>query len=198
VRAILQFVKTTIVGGMVFLLPLALVLVLLGKAHEATHRIVQPVADLLPFKEVAGFGVAKVAAVLILLLVALIAGLFARSDMGARLAVELEGLLPRRASALTLLRSMTQAGDDRIKVALATVDDAWLFAFIMDEAADGTLTVFVPGAPTPTSGSLYLMTEKQVRRLSIGVREAVECISKLGVGSSALVNPQSTAGRASR
>jgi uncharacterized membrane protein len=49
------------------------------------------------------------------------------------------------------------------------------------------LTVFVPSAPTPTAGSIYLLTERQIRRLDVPVSAAVRCIMKLGVGSRQLL-----------
>jgi len=191
-RPILDFIKTTLVGGVLFLIPLVIVIVMLGKAHSLTRGIVEPLAQALPMQEIAGIGAAKVLAAFILLLIAFGAGLLARTGPGKRLTARIESVILRKVPGYTLLKNMTdeslasQSGE-KIKVALANLDDAWLLAFIMEEGADGLLTVFVPSAPTPTAGSLYFLRADQIRRLDIPVRDAVKCIMQLGVGSGQLL-----------
>jgi uncharacterized membrane protein len=75
-------------------------------------------------------------------------------------------------------------GESDIKSVLAYIDDAWLFGFILEEKSDaGLITVFVPSAPIPTSGNVYLMKEEQIMRLDIKTSDAVKCITQLGIGS---------------
>ncbi|HEY4645952.1 MAG TPA: DUF502 domain-containing protein [Steroidobacteraceae bacterium] len=191
-KPILDFIKTTLVGGVLFLIPLVIVIVILAKAHDVARKIVEPLVQALPIQEIAGMGAAKLLAALILLLIAFIAGLLARTSPAKRLTSQVESLILRRVPGYTLLKNMTdesvapQTGG-KIKVALANIDDAWMLAFIMEEGADGQLIVFVPSAPTPTQGSLYFLRENQVRRLDIPVRDAVKCIMQLGIGSSQLL-----------
>jgi len=191
-KQILDFIKTTLVGGLLFLIPLVIIIVLLGKAHGVTRNIVEPLAQALPMEEIAGIGAAKLLAALILLLIAFIAGLLARTNPGKRLAAQVESVILRKVPGYTLLKNMTdeslapQSGE-KVKVALANLDDAWMLAFIMEEGADGQLTVFVPSAPTPTAGSLYFLQENQVRRLDISMRDAIKCIMQLGIGANQLL-----------
>jgi len=59
------------------------------------------------------------------------------------------------------------------------------FRFVMRTIIGGALllTVFVPSAATLTAGSVYYLTERQIRRLDIPVSTAMKCIMQLGVGS---------------
>lgn len=84
---------------------------------------------------------------------------------------------------------MPRSIDDNssLKVALANIDDAWLIAFLVEERRDGKLTVFVPSAPTPTAGNVYLMKAHQVRRRNVPVTSAVKCIRLLGLGMGELL-----------
>jgi uncharacterized membrane protein len=50
------------------------------------------------------------------------------------------------------------------------------------------LTVFVPSAPTPTSGTVYFMTEAQVRRIDVPVAQVMRSLKQLGVGSTLLLS----------
>lgn len=77
--------------------------------------------------------------------------------------------------------------DHEVKVALANLDYAWVIAFIVEEQANGLLTVFVPSAPTPTAGSLYFLREEQLRRVDVPMSEAIHCLMQLGVGARSLL-----------
>ena len=48
--------------------------------------------------------------------------------------------------------------------------------------------VFVPGAPNPQSGSVYLMTEDRIKPAGIPPAAALKCLTRLGAGSSALLH----------
>jgi uncharacterized membrane protein len=65
-------------------------------------------------------------------------------------------------------------------------------AFIVEEHPSGLLTVFVPSAPTPNAGSIYYLTEQQVKRIDVPVAAAVKCIMQLGVGSRELLEGKMT------
>jgi uncharacterized membrane protein len=79
-----------------------------------------------------------------------------------------------------------------VKVLLVTLDEAWLFGFLIEEMPDGMLAVFVPGVPSPISGSLYFFNESQVRRTDITVREAVRVLARLGVGAGPFISGRLT------
>ena len=44
-KTLLQFIKTTIVGGLLVLIPLVLIVVLIGKALDFLHKIVAPLVN---------------------------------------------------------------------------------------------------------------------------------------------------------
>ena len=191
-KTLLQFIKTTIVGGLLFLIPLVLIVVLVGKALEFLNKIVAPLAARLPLHGMDAAFIAGWIAVGLLLLLAFLAGLIAKTGLGRGLRRVLENLVLKKIPGYTLLKGMTEtpvdSADSKVQVVMANIDDAWLLAFIMDELEDGLLTVFVPSAPTPVAGSLYYLQEEQVRRVQgVSVRDAVTCIMQLGVGSRKLL-----------
>ncbi len=128
-----QFVKTTLLGGAMFLLPLVLVFVLLREAIRHLAQLVAPVVKLLPAQAVGGVAMTHIVAVIILVAIAFLAGLVARPPVGTRLSKALEHLILKKMPGFTLLKSITgQEGDATdpaaATVALANIDDAWLFA----------------------------------------------------------------------
>ena len=75
------FFKTTILGGILFLLPLAIVLMILGYLLKLAAKVAKPIADRLEgqgWGDVANIGLVTVLSVLLLVVVSFGAGLIAR------------------------------------------------------------------------------------------------------------------------
>jgi uncharacterized membrane protein len=191
-KTILDFVKTTVVGGVLFLLPLVVAILLLREAVRLTARVLEPLAQALPIKSVVGFAVVNLLAILALLLVAFLAGLLARTQPGIRFVRFLERIVLRHIPGYTLYKSMTRSfgieTNSDVAVALAFIDDSWLLSFVIERHASGLLTVFVPSAPTPMSGMVYFLPEDRVRRVDAPVGAALRCLMQLGVGSAKLLD----------
>jgi len=73
------------------------------------------------------------------------------------------------------------------KPALVDLEDALVPAFIIEELADGRLTVFVPSVPTPLAGAVYILTPERVHPLDIPFTQAIRSVSRWGSGSKDLV-----------
>lgn len=184
-----DYVKRTIVAGFFFLLPLAILVYLVGKAIRVMAKIVAPIADVLPFRRVVGFAVADIVAVVAILLICFLAGFIARTRVGKDLIDTAENVILKKVPGYSLLRSITREGTlgegTRLESALARIEDAWVLAFIVERHDDGLLTVFVPSSPTPAAGAIYYLTPDRVRRLDVPVATTVKLVMQLGVGSAA-------------
>jgi uncharacterized membrane protein len=192
-KPLVVFVKTTLIGGLLFLVPVAATIVILSKALRFSAQILRPVEQVLPRRTIVGLAVADILAVVCLLAIGFFAGLFAQTALGKRISRRIEEVILGKIPGYTLLRGIVGdpeniSASSQLKVALASIDDAWLLSFIVEELPDGTLAVFVPSAPTPTAGNVYLMTEQQVKRLDVTVAAATKCIMQLGVGAGQLLN----------
>ena len=112
-----QFIKDTLVGGVLFLLPGALLLWLAEKVLPLARQLMKPVENLLPGHLVAQFALGTLLAVLALLLVAFIAGLLARTAPGQRLIRWIEesivGSLPQYRMAKSVLEGRGGGDGDR-------------------------------------------------------------------------------------
>lgn len=70
--------KTTILGGVLFLAPLAIIAFILGKAFQISTKIVAPLDHLLPIKNFAGIASVNILALLFIILLCYVAGLLAQ------------------------------------------------------------------------------------------------------------------------
>jgi uncharacterized membrane protein len=187
-KPLVEFVKTTLVGGLLFLIPVVLLVFLVQKALHLAGSGLAPVAHLLPTQSVVGIAKAQVVAVCSLLLVCFMAGLAIRTRAGARVNAQIERVILQRMPGFTFVKTIARglAGLEsgaEMSVALAQIHDLWMLSFVVERHASGLFTVFVPSAPTPTAGSIYYLTADRLKLLDVPVSAAVGCIMRLGIGS---------------
>jgi uncharacterized membrane protein len=183
-----RLLKDTVVGGLLFLVPLVLILMVLARALKAVGRAAEPIAQRFPSNALAGVALSTVIAVVFLLLVCFLAGAFARTAWGRKTTAWFEesllGGLPQYRMVKSLAEGLTQVQDaGGLRVALASVEDAWQLAYVMEELGNGWLVVFLPQAPTPMSGNVMYLPPDRVRPLDMTVVQAMQLVKKLGIGS---------------
>src|SRR5579862_2342130 len=82
VRPALEFIRTTIIGGALFLLPIFVVLFVLGKVLGVMGGLTEPFVTALGVDSIGGIAVSNLVTILAVLLAAFFAGLFARTESG--------------------------------------------------------------------------------------------------------------------
>ncbi len=181
-----RVVKATLVGGLLFLVPLILMLLVLGKGLELAKKAIGPIVKHAPVHSVAGVTMATLASIAVLLAIALLVGFFAQTQTGRRLKEWLESTILGKVPAYSILRGMLEpsaVGEGRATPALAWIEESWVYALVMEVHEDGQRTVFVPGAPSPLSGAIYFLPESRVRPLDIPLPAFFKEIRSIGLGS---------------
>lgn len=188
VSALKDFLKTTLVGGLLFLVPLILLGLVLRQAMGVAGKLAQPVASMFPVHQIAGLAVGTIVAALILLIAAFVAGLFARTEFGRKLTHWIEesflGNLPQYRVVTSMAEGLTKVEQaDGLKPVLAEADGGWQLAYSLEELRDGWVAVFIPQSPTPLSGNVVYLPSRRVRPLDMGMAEAMKLVKHMGVGS---------------
>jgi uncharacterized membrane protein len=183
-----EFVTNTVVGGLLVVLPVYLTVLLLLKGMQAVVGLVRPVAALLP----AWVPAEDILALLIVLVVCAGIGLAVRTRAGRAVRERIEKAFFSRLPGYALLRSLTQQLAGRTegtvwKPALVEIEDALVPAFIVEALDDDRYTVFVPSAPTPMAGAVYVLSRARVHPIDVPFTQAIRCVSQWGSGSKALV-----------
>ena len=77
------------------------------------------------------------------------------------------------------------SGDKNYRsVVFACIDEVWAMGLVIEEKNEfGLLMIYIPTAPIPTGGNLYMMKEEQLKRVDISVQDALKCIWHLGKDS---------------
>ena len=89
----MQFIKTTILGGIIFLIPFVIVVVVLGKAYQIMMHVAEPMSGWIPIDEVGGIALANILALIAIVLSCFVFGLAARSAPAKKLYRALDATL---------------------------------------------------------------------------------------------------------
>jgi len=193
VDAIKSFLKSTLVGGVMFLVPVVLIVIVLKHALQLAGQIAQPLAEMLPIRQVGGVAVATIIAVAMLLLVAFLAGLLSRTGPGRRVTHWFEesilGGLPQYRMVKSLAEGLTQIENgEGMQPVLMRGDEGWMLGYQIEELPNDWRVIFLPASPTPMSGNVIYAEGSRVRRLDLTMREAMMLVKRLGIGSTAALN----------
>ena len=187
-KNVTEFLKTSVIGGLVVLLPVWLVAMALKKIAGAAQAVAGPVAE-----KLAG-DTHLVTPILITLVViaCFLTGVLVRTAAGRWLIQALERRLLEHLPGYTLFRSVTRrfAGEGEdvgFAPALAVFDNALVPAFVVEKHDDGRYTIFVPSAPAPASGAIHILPGSRVHLLDVSLAKMVKCISSWGAGSRELL-----------
>jgi len=185
----MQFIKTTVIGGLVFLVPIVIVVAVVGKAYEIMMLVAQPMSDWIPVDAVGGIALANILALAAIGLLCFIFGVIARSASAKKIYHTLDAILlsfPGYAFVKGFSDSMSRSEEEAKSFipVLARLDDSAQISFEIERTPKGNVVVYLPGAPNPWSGSVVYLEESRVERLDMSVSEAIKNIQKLGRGSS--------------
>jgi uncharacterized membrane protein len=174
--------------GVLVILPLYLTALLPLKAMKTVAGLVRPLArwlpDWVPAQHLLSF--------LFVVILCFLVGIVVRTSIGRVARNRIENAVFQKIPGYTLFRSMTRqlagdSGETAWKAALVEIEDALVPAFIIEELDDGSFTVFVPSAPTPMAGAVYILAASRVHKLDVPFTQVLKAVSHWGSGSKDLV-----------
>lgn len=189
----MNFLKTTVIGGILFLVPFIALVAVIGKALEITSKLATPITERLPADTVAGPIMVHLVAAGILVAICFLAGVAAKTKAASKLVDSLEtnilSRFPPYAFLKTKARSMLTPDDTAgMTAVIARFDDSWQIAFEIERVEDDKVAIFLPGAPDPWSGSISVVTADRVAPLDQPVPVAADWAEALGKGTNDLVS----------
>lgn len=188
IRSLAEFMRTTLVGGLLVVLPIYVTVLLLAKTFMGLMAVVAPVTSQIP----TSVHWRALVAWTIVFAVCFVAGAIVRTGPGMRAKNALEKAVLEKVPGYSLVRGLagrvtgTQE-DATFAVCLVEIEEALVPAFIVEELAGGSYTVFVPSVPTPAAGTVYIMPRERVHPLDVPFAAGVSVISRWGTGAGALL-----------
>ena len=187
-NTIISLLKTTAIGGLVFLLPLVLLVVIFGKAFNIVKTVSMPLANLISAEKLAGYAVADLIALTVLLVIALLAGTLAKSPVFDSFYKKVDAIILQLIPGYSWVKGMTGSLSDSqaeqtFKPVAVIQDDVVVLGYEAERLADGWVAVYLPGAPDTRSGSVAYFTEDRVVPLDADFKGITDCMKTLGRGS---------------
>ncbi|WP_392889647.1 hypothetical protein ACF6ZU_29850 [Pseudomonas migulae] len=190
-----KFIKTTVLGGLLFILPLVLIVVLIEKA---IHLLSGPVKKLLPMfddYDVAGVTLISLATLAGLVLLCFLAGLLARTRLASKALETVEDKVLGNLPGYQLFKDIStrMAGlenDGSTQVGMIAEGDGWRLCLVLDAVGDW-VTIYMPdGGPAGgTAGEVRLMPASQVVITDVTWLPLIASLRRGGRGALEMVGP---------
>jgi uncharacterized membrane protein len=194
------FIKTSLIGGLGVLLPIAIFMLVFKWLFNLVTNMIQPLTTLLIAKSHLREIVADVVVIAVIISSCFIIGVIVRTKVGKFIHKNLENRILKIAPGYNMIREIVLQFIGKKKspfssVALVQIfeSSAKMTAFVTDSHPDGSYTVFVPTGPNPTSGNIYHLEGKYVQHLDVPVEIAMRSIISCGAGSTELIKAYSEA-----
>jgi len=198
-QKIKKFIKTTILGGVVVLLPVFLTIFFLRWLFNFITRMLSPVTNLVVEKAHMQEQLADLLVILIIIALCFFVGLTVRTRLGRFLHRQVEKWILKVVPGYTLFRNTIEQflGKEKTPFSRVVLVQAFgsgsstlMTGFVTDEQpdGDGRNTVFVPSALNPTTGLILHLEKQYVQHVQVSVEAAMRSIISCGAGSGELLD----------
>ncbi len=180
--------RTTLLGGLMFLVPVVFIAIILTKAFQLSMAVAKPVDAVIPIESFAGVALVNILAVAVIILVCFLAGLVARTAILGRRVERIDNLMIDAVPTYAIVKAVLSGAADPdnldtvLKPVLVRFDDYDQIAFER-ERDQSKATLFLPGSPSAWSGSVVMVELSRVTDLNLKPHEAMKLLRVLGRGS---------------
>jgi uncharacterized membrane protein len=186
-----KFLRATLTGGILFLLPVVLVVVIFNKAFHILKEISAPLNKKMP-DIIFGLDGSNLLTILLLIVICFFSGLMFRSSWVRNLVASLEENVLSFLPGYVLLKSVTSdAIGERSETKMTTVlvrdGEVWNIGFLVEEVGN-LCTVFIPEAPRHDSGEVKIVPADWVKKTNVTTNRATRSLKRYGKGAIEWIN----------
>ncbi len=175
------------------MLPIVILLFVLNWLFESITNYVRPLTNIIIETVKLNELIAISISIFIIVVIFFLVGLLVRTELGKMSFDKIENKFLKKIFGYKIIKETVSQifGDDKtIFKAVALVklfgNETKMTAFVTDEYADGSYTVFIPSGPAPTAGFVYHVKREQIEIVDVSVEQAFRTILSLGTGSKIL------------
>ena len=162
------FIKTTVIGGLVVIVPLAIIAFVAGDAVHTLIEVTRPLTTGFPFGAFVNALLAVLIAALVIVAICFVAGFLLSTFLGRTAKNWVETRVLERVPMYSTLRGLTQrfAGMENADYPVVEADlfgsGSRVLGVLVDELVDGRKVVYVPSSPMVTIGQLHILSASHV------------------------------------
>lgn len=188
----IQSVKATILGGILFLIPCGLVLLAVAKLFSVFRALALSFRSWLPVDSVVGVALVDIMAVFAMGTLAFVAGKLAMRPAGKRVYQPIDSkvalLFPRYVFLKNTIAQLSEETDEQLlKPVRVNLDDQSQIAFEVERTEGGEVVVYLPGAPDPWSGVVAYVRSERVELLAGDFNSVTRILRQVGKGAGDLL-----------
>ena len=193
-----SFIKTTVIGGLVVVLPLSIITIIFNNLFTTIMQMTQPIAKYLPFNELFNTLIVTLLVIIGIFIICFLTGLVVRTSWGVAGKDWFERRILSRVPLYNTIKNLTHrfVGEEGTQFSPAEIDlydsGCTVLGAIVEELEDGRLAVFVPVTPAATVGKIYLVPNNRVKRLNASLGATINSITEWGIGAKELLQRQAT------
>ena len=168
-----------------------MLLIIIGKLVPVVKKIDSTLMGLFPEESILNDVAMHLVALVIVLLLCFLVGIFAQSPAGRRLMSTLEDMILGAIPSFHFFKGFTASMQESDEIAanftpiVVKFDDYSQMAFEIERIPSiNKVAVYLPGAPNPWSGTVGYVEPQRIEKLDMTVPEVVRIIKKLGKGTS--------------
>ena len=197
-KKLTQFVKTSLLGGLLVLLPLMLFYLLVDELLGLVVALATPIADLFPKGMFDNLQTPVLMAVLLIVMASFFFGLAMRMVYLRRLGIWIERTLLARMPIYSAIKRLSQGllgakGDGVFRPAVMTNSlGEREIVYLVEDHHDGEVTVLVPRAPASFAGPIKIVQQSRLEMLDANLGETSRALSHWGVGVGQLLGKKTT------
>lgn len=185
-NSFLSFIKTTLTGGVLFLLPIILIVMLLKEAFGFLFIISKPISIYLP-EIIFGLNGSNIVAIFLLIGICFIGGLLFSTKWAKQLINKLENNILNLMPGYALIKSLTadtigEQIDHNMTPILIKDDTSWSLAFLVEEG-EAFSTVFIPDAPRHDAGEVKIIATDLIKKIDVTTNVFSRSIKNYGKGA---------------
>ena len=105
----LSIAKTTVIGGIIFLIPLIILVIIMEKALGIMTVLSKPLSVLIPIESIAGIAVVDLITVAIIIILCFIAGLISKTAFASKIIQRIESNILKKIPFYSFVKSITES-----------------------------------------------------------------------------------------
>jgi uncharacterized membrane protein len=185
-----RFFITTLIGGVVVLLPISILVFVIRFLINLISGGLKPISVMLGDTIEMNKVFLDLIAFTIVILFCFLVGLFIRTQIGKTSFKYIESTLLSRIPFYDTVKDIVQqfTGNKKTpfkQVVLADVfnNGTLMTGFVTDDHGNGMFTIFVPTAPNPTNGFVFHVQKEHLKFVEKDSQEAMRSVIGMGAGS---------------
>ena len=190
-----SFLKTSLLGGVVVILPIAILVSVTLWLFNLVSGLIEPLTLFLIKDSQLNEYIAEIFVIILIIAACFSVGVLVRTRLGGFLYRVIESRILKLAPGYSMIKetviqifgSKSESPFSSVALAQIFCNETQVTCFITDKHENGMYTLFVPTGPNRTSGLIYHLDEKYVHPVDIPVQDAMRSIISCGAGTAKLL-----------